>query len=267
MALPSPTSDTRRLLIQRESLRGAIESFSSELELHPLLGLIVRQACALLEAEHGSIGLYDEETQTMEIVAEHGLPTGELGRRQGPGRRPRRHGDRPARAGGARDVRERAEPGLARARPGRRGGGAHPVGGAAARLLRPGRHRTPALRRAGRGDADAARPPRGHRDRERAALPVGAAPHRAPGPDRAHRPHHHRRPGARRPARPRGRGHPRAARLPERGHPARAPARPGHAGGARARRPVPAPRSGTRTGCPSRPASWAPPCARGASSS
>jgi signal transduction histidine kinase len=85
MALPSPTSDTRRLLIQRESLRGAIESFSSELELHPLLDLILRQACALLEADRGSIGLYDEETASMEIVAEHGLPTGELGRRQGAG--------------------------------------------------------------------------------------------------------------------------------------------------------------------------------------
>jgi signal transduction histidine kinase len=85
MALPSPTSDTRRLLIQRESLRGAIETFSSELELHPLLDLIVRQACALLEAAHGSIGLYDEEAACMEIVAEHGLPTGERGRRQGAG--------------------------------------------------------------------------------------------------------------------------------------------------------------------------------------
>jgi signal transduction histidine kinase len=82
---PSTTSETGRLLLQRESLRGAIESISGELELHPLLDLVVRQACALLDAAHGSIGLYDEEAGSMEIVAEHGLPTGELGRRQGPG--------------------------------------------------------------------------------------------------------------------------------------------------------------------------------------
>jgi signal transduction histidine kinase len=81
---PVAPSDASRLLRQRESLREVIESISSELELRPLLQRIVRRACELLDADDGSIGLYEEDTSVMEIAAAHGLPEGELGRRQGP---------------------------------------------------------------------------------------------------------------------------------------------------------------------------------------
>ncbi len=82
---PVAPTDAERLLRQRESLREVIESISSELELRPLLQRIVRRACQLMDADDGSIGLYDEDAQVMEIAAAHGLPAGELGRRQGPG--------------------------------------------------------------------------------------------------------------------------------------------------------------------------------------
>jgi signal transduction histidine kinase len=81
----APTDDAARLLRQRETLREVIESISSELELRPLLQRIVGHACELMEADDGSIGLYDEAANVMEIAAAHGLPAGELGRRQGPG--------------------------------------------------------------------------------------------------------------------------------------------------------------------------------------
>jgi signal transduction histidine kinase len=73
------------LLRQRESLREVIEAISSELKLAPLLEQILARACTLLKASHGSIGLYDEPADVMEIVATHGLPPGELGKRIPPG--------------------------------------------------------------------------------------------------------------------------------------------------------------------------------------
>ena len=81
---PVAPTDVGRLLRQRETLREVIESISSELELRPLLQSIVRHACELMDADDGSIGLFDEHTRIMEIAAAHGLPPGELGRRQGP---------------------------------------------------------------------------------------------------------------------------------------------------------------------------------------
>jgi signal transduction histidine kinase len=81
---PAAPSDAGRLLRQRESLREVIESISSELELRPLLLRIVRHACELMDADDGSIGLYDEDERVMEVAAAHGLPEGEMGRRQGP---------------------------------------------------------------------------------------------------------------------------------------------------------------------------------------
>jgi len=81
---PVAPTDAERLLRQRESLREVIESISSELELRPLLQLILRHACELMDADVGSIGLYDADARVMEIAAAHGLPEGELGRRQGP---------------------------------------------------------------------------------------------------------------------------------------------------------------------------------------
>ena len=44
----SGSTDLTTLLRQQESLRGIIKSISSELELRPLLTLIVRHACDLL---------------------------------------------------------------------------------------------------------------------------------------------------------------------------------------------------------------------------
>ena len=81
---PVAPTDAERLLRQRESLREVIESISSELELRPLLQLILRHACELMDADVGSIGLYDADARVMAIAAAHGLPEGELGRRQGP---------------------------------------------------------------------------------------------------------------------------------------------------------------------------------------
>jgi signal transduction histidine kinase len=70
------------LLRQQESLRAIIESVSAELELAPLLSLILRHACELMGAANGAIGLYDE---VVEIAASHRLPLGDLGRRFPPG--------------------------------------------------------------------------------------------------------------------------------------------------------------------------------------
>lgn len=67
------------LLRQQESLRAVIESISSELELRPLLTRIVRHACDLLHAEHGSIGLVDEEREVVRTEAVFHMPPGELG--------------------------------------------------------------------------------------------------------------------------------------------------------------------------------------------
>lgn len=81
---PVAPTDAERLLRQRETLREVIESISSELELRPLLHSILRYACELMDADVGSIGLYDPDARIMEIAAAHGLPDDELGRRQGP---------------------------------------------------------------------------------------------------------------------------------------------------------------------------------------
>jgi signal transduction histidine kinase len=81
---PVAPTDAERLLRQRETLREVIESISSELELPPLLMRILRHACDLMDADVGSIGLYDADARVMEIAAAHNLPEGELGRRQGP---------------------------------------------------------------------------------------------------------------------------------------------------------------------------------------
>jgi signal transduction histidine kinase len=81
-AVPAPErADAPRLLRQRESLREVVESISSELALAPLLDGIVAHACALLEADAGSIGLYDEAADVIETTAGVGLPAGEPGNR------------------------------------------------------------------------------------------------------------------------------------------------------------------------------------------
>ena len=70
---------------QHERLREVIEEISSELELRPLLTHIVRHACELLEAEDGSIGLYDESRDLFRTEAVFRMPEGELGSEMAPG--------------------------------------------------------------------------------------------------------------------------------------------------------------------------------------
>src|SRR5581483_2018329 len=87
----SPTmTDTGTLrleifLQQQESLREVIESISSELELRPLLTRIVQNACELLDAENGTIGLVDEERQVVCTEAAYNMPLGEIGAASPPG--------------------------------------------------------------------------------------------------------------------------------------------------------------------------------------
>jgi GAF domain-containing protein len=78
----NPPSD---LLRQQESLREIIESISSELELRPLLTLIVRRACDLLGAANGTIGLVDEQRNLVRTEAAHNMPTDEIGSEAPPG--------------------------------------------------------------------------------------------------------------------------------------------------------------------------------------
>ncbi len=80
----APRTRAKRAVSQ-ESLRQVIESISGELALRPLLTRIVRRACALIGADHGSIGLYDEAQDLIRIAAIHRMPRSELGAELGPG--------------------------------------------------------------------------------------------------------------------------------------------------------------------------------------
>lgn len=79
------SEDLAQLVRQQESLREVIESISSELELRPLLTCIVQNACELLGAENGTIGLVDEERQVVCTEAAYRMPLGELGAASPPG--------------------------------------------------------------------------------------------------------------------------------------------------------------------------------------
>ena len=68
-----------RDLIRQRSLRSVIESISGELELQPLLTRIVHQACTLIEADHGTIGLVDEGRGVVRTEAGFNMPPNELG--------------------------------------------------------------------------------------------------------------------------------------------------------------------------------------------
>ncbi|MFN8489760.1 MAG: GAF domain-containing sensor histidine kinase [Caldilineaceae bacterium] len=78
-------TDLTTLLRQQESLRGIIESISSELELRPLLTLIVRHACDLLGAANGTMGLVDEQRNVVVTEAVYQMPADELGAEFAPG--------------------------------------------------------------------------------------------------------------------------------------------------------------------------------------
>ena len=74
-----------RLLRRQRSLRAVIESIGGELELRPLLTRIVQQACTLLEADHGTIGLVDEARGIVRTEAGFNMPPNELGTELGIG--------------------------------------------------------------------------------------------------------------------------------------------------------------------------------------
>jgi signal transduction histidine kinase len=73
------------LLRRQETLLAFIESISSELELRPLLTRIVRYACDLLGADHGTIGLVDPERNVVRMEAIYNMPEDELGAVMQPG--------------------------------------------------------------------------------------------------------------------------------------------------------------------------------------
>ena len=73
------TGQLRRLLRQQETVRSVVETFSGELELKPLLESILRNACELIGAEHGTIGLVDPERALVRTAAGYCMPDGELG--------------------------------------------------------------------------------------------------------------------------------------------------------------------------------------------
>jgi signal transduction histidine kinase len=77
--------DAEELLRQRETLRRVVEEMSSELELRPLLTGIVRHACELLDADDGSIGLYDPDRDLFRTEAVYRMPPSELGSEMPPG--------------------------------------------------------------------------------------------------------------------------------------------------------------------------------------
>jgi signal transduction histidine kinase len=73
------TGQLRRLLRQQETVRSVVETFSGELELQPLLESILHNACELIGAEHGTIGLVDPARDVVRTAAGYRMPAGEAG--------------------------------------------------------------------------------------------------------------------------------------------------------------------------------------------
>jgi signal transduction histidine kinase len=73
------TGQLRQLLRRQETVRSVVETFSAELELQPLLESILRNACELIGAEHGTIGLVDLERDLVRTAAGYHMPPGEAG--------------------------------------------------------------------------------------------------------------------------------------------------------------------------------------------
>ena len=80
-----PKTVAPRAQRQAETLRRVVEEISSELELRPLLTRIVSHACELLDAEDGSIGLYDAQKHLIRTEATFRMPVSEEGAEMGPG--------------------------------------------------------------------------------------------------------------------------------------------------------------------------------------
>ncbi|MFC2952275.1 GAF domain-containing protein [Marinicaulis aureus] len=72
-------TDSPASMIDQDHLREMIEVISGELELRPLLTIIVQKACELLRAERGSIGLVVPEEGIVRIEAVYRMPPEELG--------------------------------------------------------------------------------------------------------------------------------------------------------------------------------------------
>jgi signal transduction histidine kinase len=66
-------------MIDQDHLREMIEVISGELELRPLLTIIIQKACELLRAERGSIGLVEADEGVVRIEAVYRMPPEELG--------------------------------------------------------------------------------------------------------------------------------------------------------------------------------------------
>lgn len=66
-------------MIDQDHLREMIEVISGELELRPLLTVIIQKACELLHAERGSIGLVEADEGVVRIEAVYRMPQEELG--------------------------------------------------------------------------------------------------------------------------------------------------------------------------------------------
>jgi signal transduction histidine kinase len=73
------TGQLRQLLRRQESVRAVVETISGELELQPLLESILRHACELIGAEHGTIGLVDPARDLIRTAASYRMPPGEDG--------------------------------------------------------------------------------------------------------------------------------------------------------------------------------------------
>lgn len=80
-----PQQPVSRAQRQSETLRRVVEEISSELELRPLLTRIVRHACELLDADDGTIGLYDSQKHVFRTEAIYKMPARELGAEMAPG--------------------------------------------------------------------------------------------------------------------------------------------------------------------------------------
>ena len=81
----SDDSTTHRLRQEQRSLRALMEAMGSDLPLRELLQRILRSACELLNANHGTIGLVDESRGLVRTEAAHNMPPNELGAEMRPG--------------------------------------------------------------------------------------------------------------------------------------------------------------------------------------
>ena len=79
IALKKRMTDASDAMIDQDHLREMIEVISGELELRPLLTIIVQKACELLRAERGSIGLVEAGGGVVRIEAVYRMPPEELG--------------------------------------------------------------------------------------------------------------------------------------------------------------------------------------------